>query len=505
MYTYKDAGGQQFQYADPVINRDAIKSQNLSYVSGGTGDPLAPTVSPISTPSVISSKDLASSFASNSSSLTGKTPQTFTTPSGAVVDAQGNLISAPGAGDQGKTPVEKGAAAGAGSEDKPSVSTGDPLYDALQSWEKEQGVKNAAAEEEKKAQVKANLTTNLANTDAAYAAQIQSIQNTYAGLIETQTRLNNLNIARTKAYGLASGNAMSTPLEFTNAVSLKEQDAMNAIQKLDDSRDNLIATARAAQASADAKLLQDSMASIDKIESDMAATAASIAKEVTDRYAVLQTIETQQKADLKTKADAFLAAQTLQYVDAFGNSKDNTAKDTIVKNIVTASGGLLDYGTVLAKLTGAVQAKTDATTKATQDKADLAYKLAQTGASMANSDQSKASTAKTWQEVANMQKGLNADGTPNGDKTLSSVSKYLQPGQKFPDGTPVLAPDGKLTSDAFDRLSTAPGMDRTKFLTQYGSLLQPGSDNKYSQYNLTGAEVKKLTGATPIYIPPSTQ
>lgn len=456
----------------------------------GQAAPVSTNTSPV----VVSSQDSAGQFQTNSTALTNKTTQqTFTTPSGAVVDATGNVITpAPAATNADGTPktaVEQGAAAGAGSGAEPDVTTGNPILDSLQAWEQTQDAAAAQTASDQKAQVASMLQTNLANNDSAAAAQIQSITDTYSNLIDTQTRINNLNINRTKAYGLASGNALATPLEYTNAVSAKESDAMAQIQTLDNSRDDAIAQAKAAQASGDAKLLQDSMDQVDTIESNMQSTLASLASEVTNRATLLNQVETQQKADQAAQSQKLLAAATAQYGTQFASLTDPTQQDAMIKNIVAQSNGMLDYGSVYGSLQAAAATASAAKTQSAKDASSLALQAAQT-------NEANASAAKTYADASK-----SAATTPS--DVFGAIDKLL--GTKDSSGMPYIeASTGYFTKGGYQTLLNAAaenGVDKAAFLAQYGSYLDP---NAYANYGLTKADQDTLTNTnkvTPIVIP----
>lgn len=501
----------------PVVNKDYANASNAPVATP------APTATPgvvapiASTPPVISSKDMASSFASSSAALSTKTtasPKTQVTLGNGQtvsVDSQGNFFDANGASidpstigkdtaptpsttgtDTTSTAVEKGAAAGEGDGTLPNSSTGDPIYDSLQKWEQDQETKNEADAADKKAQVATMLQTNLANTNATYAATVAGIQSTYGQLIDTQTRINGMNVGRVKAYGLASGNAMSTPIEFTYAVSNEEQTAMNAIGDLDAKRDAALATAKSAMDDADAKLLSDSMASVDTIEKDMQTQAAALQSQVDARYQTLQKIEDEQKTQLAATQQNLIAAAITQYGTSYANETDPAKKDALIKQIVNASGAQLDYGSVFAALSANATTVAAAKSKAASDAADLALKGAQTAEATANA-------AKTQQ--GNVQ-----------SQAFNSIDDRLQKGviidgrstAQGGDGGTYLDTNGYMTKDGFDTLVQAAhqkGISRSTFLKEYGGYLDPGG---YSNYGLTKAEQDTLTDVnktTPIVIP----
>lgn len=462
------------------------------------------------TPIVVSSKDSATGFTNNTSSLNTKTATNnvltakdasgntlyYTVdPSGKVVyqNAPGGTAStvAGGGAKPNPTDLEKGAAAGAGTGAEPNITTGNPILDSLQSWEQTKDAQAQADALTQKQQIQTMLSTNLAANDATFAAQIAGIQNTYSGLIDTQTRINSLNVDRTKAYGLATGGALSTPLEYTDAVSEKEQAAADAIAKLDNQRDTLIGQAKAAQVSGDAKLLQDSMDSIDKVETDMKNTLAQIASEVTNRATLLNTVETQQKADQAAQSAKLLAAAAAQFGTQYAGLTDPKQQDQMIKNIVAQSGGMLDYGTVYA---GLEKAKADAAATKTQAEKDAAS-IAKDKAS-ANS--SNASAAVDWAKAAN------GGNTPTASQSFFTKTDKLLT-MTDASGNAYTDKNGYITPSGFKQLVQAAGeggVTKTQLLQQYGGQLFPGDKNDYAGYGLTGADVKTLTGIV-TYIPPT--
>ena len=312
--------------------------------------------SPIpSTPTVLSSKDLAGGFTTNSAALAAKTAPT-SAPTPTPTPATG-----PSSG-----PTDSPTATKPSVDTNGTVTTGNPLYDMIQQSGAQQQAQLETDAAQKKQDAQNLLQTNLAANDATYAAQIGQVQATYSSLIDAQTRLNSLNLARTKAYGLASGNAMATPLEYTGAVSNETQAGMDAIKKLDNERDALIATAQAAQKNGDAKLLSDNMDKINQIEADMKTQAVALQKQLQDAYTGAQKAITDQQAQMQQQAQQYMAAASLRYLDTFQNG-DDTQKAAIIQQITQESGGLVNPATAYSSLQSAAADKM----KAAQDAANL--------------------------------------------------------------------------------------------------------------------------------------
>ncbi len=473
----------------PSGNFNLIRPGETVEMANYTG--AVPTIG--QTPVVISSKDKAAGFSSNSSELDGKMPPPTPTGTGAAdpnVDPKtGRPLTDLEKQQQEKVKGKK-------------ASSGNPIFDALEEErEKKESDAEEAAEEQREAQMQL-LNTSLAAIDSTYRATMSNIENTYSASMKIQKRINALNIGRTKAYGLASGNAMTAPLEFTNAVSLRESQAAAEIAKLDNLRLQSIAAAQAARDSGNAQALQSNMAQIRQIEADMRKHIADIATEATNRFNMLTKINEEQLAKQKEQAAALLAQSVLENFEDFANEKDPKKQDAMIREMVSKSGGLLQYGDVLTSLQGkaaaATKEKRDAEahdSKMATDKMERAYK----GAQINNEN---ADTSKKWLEYSNMKKGLNADGTmPEGGKdgAHATINKLMTPGMKI-NGVEVLS-GNYLTPAAFKEITRAAAEDkitRKEFLEQYGAYLNP---QDYDSYGLTGAEKKNITGVTPIFAP----
>ena len=123
-------------------------------------------------------------------------------------------------------------------------TTGDPVPDQMN---KENAKRQRQLEKEERdriAEYQDLYDTTLRAIDATVEATIGDLQSTYAQRITEQKRINELNIARVKAYGLGGG-GIYTPISFGDAVTNREQEASDKIKSLNNERNALIAKARA--------------------------------------------------------------------------------------------------------------------------------------------------------------------------------------------------------------------------------------------------------------------
>lgn len=453
---------------DKVSVGDVIDIPN--YTAGN-----APTIG--TTPPVISSKDVAGGFNSNSNTLDTKTTPP---PTPTVADTKV---------DPNATTIEKNTDA-QNKKDGVPASSGNPIFDSVEAQRKTDAADTEKAEADKVAAQSALLKTSLAAIDSTYASTLANIDSTYQANLATTKRINALNIDRTKAYGLATGNALSTPIEFTNAVSQRETEAAANISALDTQRNAAIAAAKAARDSGDAAALQSNIDKINQIETDMRSQLNDIATQATNRFNLLTKVADDQLNKQQDAAKSLLAAAALQNLDAYGNAKDDKAKDNIVKNIVASSGGQLKYSDVLGALQTGVSDAAKAKTQTAKDEADIAQ-------SKASANASNASAAVNWAKSKNGGKDLtDADKKNASYATINDLLSYTEAkpaanGEFYTDKNGFVPP--QRFHDLIDN-AKEDGITRSDFLTEYGDKLYPGTDKDYAGYGLTQAEINKILG-----------
>ena len=369
-----------------------------------------------STPSALSSNDVAGEYKSASSTLDEKLNEnsrayrlndgSMAYFSGEVTDAElaaknGKTLPKTGAEDPNKTPVKT-------DEPKPGTAEADPLY---QSMLKSEAAGKASADAWALAQnekINSLLPKTLSLLDAQYASSVSNITNTYTKLIAEQKVINARSIDRTKAYGLSHG-AQYAPLEFGDAISEKETKASNEIAKLDNDRNDLLAKAKQARDQGEITALRDNMKDLATVEETMRQRTKDLADEVQKRYELTVTARKEAETKQKETVQKALAAASIQHLDDFKSAKDEKAKDKIVRQIILDSAGTLtdaDYYTVYTALNGALVSANDKTLATKKTEAEI-----------------KSTEALTKDRIASAAKSYADIAVKSGEKKTEAVMK----------------------------------------------------------------------------------
>lgn len=112
--------------------------------------------------------------------------------------------------------------------------------------------------------------------------------------------------------------------------------------------------------------------------------------------------------------------------------------------------------------------------------------------------------SKTGETVKNLGAATSGSGSSRGGtaaersaNALSSFAGAFVPGATMADGTPTVDPQGYITPKAWKAaISDAPaeGLTRSDFITQFGSMIYSPDGEPDTQYGLTPAESKIITG-----------
>lgn len=419
---YKAAGVS----AVPSGNFDLIREGEQ--ITLGNYDPN--NITPIgSTPPVVSSKDNATGFNTDSTKLDG-----MLTDIGKATGTTSTTKSA-----DTTTPTDKYTPFATGEKNAETgkiETTGDPILDKLNKWETDQGTKFSQEAAVRKAEYESLFKTSLSAIDATAAATISNINSTYDKRINEQNRINKLNIDRVKAYGLANG-GQYTPISFGDAISNREQEAADKISELEGQRNSLIAQAKAARDAGESKLLRERLEDLAKVETTLRTQLADVEKEAEKQYQLLRDLRKEEETKHQKALDKMrenLAAIAPQYADDYTKLTEDE-KDKFIQKIAAQTG--LDYGTVFGLLEGAVS---DADKKALDKKkteADIK-------ATDALTTQRLAGAAKDFADAATKDKDRKNDQTMRSDipetfaseedfnkQRLSYVKKYGEAGAKL--------------------------------------------------------------------------
>ncbi len=312
---YKEAGVS----AVPSGNFDLIRPGDS--IDFPTYDPSKPSTITETSP-VLSSKDSAGEYASNSATLDSKFPPVTTPGSG-----QNPKIEDTGTGSVGTGQTKVDANAGKTGDQK---TTGDPLADKMDKWTADQTAKYETKAADDKAQRETLYQNSYAAINQTYANTVANINATFDKSQAEQKRISELNIARVKAYGLGGKTAMVNPIEYTDAVSQREQEADNKLRELDNQRNNLLAQAKSARDLGQNGLLKEKLDALDTIETHMQTEIQAAAEEATRQYNLMR-----QHQDAVQK---MMTAARAKYGQAFADAKTPEEKDKVIKQILAEQG-----------------------------------------------------------------------------------------------------------------------------------------------------------------------
>lgn len=473
------------------------KDAGISSVKSGNFDLIAPDevitlnnynpkdVTPIgSTPPVISSKDNAQQYREDSNALDNaignqtKANDTNTTKEGDTT--KDPTVFAPNLDTNGKK---------AGDE-RGYTETGNAVTDAygkfISSLQDKADQYNIEAEASKES-YKSLYTTSLSAIDATAQATIDRINSTYDKRVEEQKRINAINVGRVKAYGLGNG-GQYVPLQYSDAISNREQEASDKISSLESQRTSLIAEAKSARDSGASKLLRDKLADLDRIDSELRKTLADVEKEAQDQYKLLRDLrkeeETKHQEQIK-KMLANLQAIAPQYADEY-ETMTTEEKDAFVQKLVEQTG--LEYASVYATLESAVAGVTEKEQKSRKSEADIK-------ASEALTYQRNTAGAKNLADIAVKNKERQDKLTMNKDipDTFASEEDFLSQRQAYVKKYGVEG--GKLWDNVFNKDDVGDYTYTIDTDNESGVLVSPDGTQQVSLSDLTPAQIKEAKNA----------
>lgn len=277
--------------------------------------------------SVVSSQDNASSFNNNSNqldSLTNRQP----------IETENKEEVRPASIDVNKDG---------------KLTTGDPVLDKLNASEQQRKLQAEAEAERQKQEYEKLFKTQMSLIDANASATTRRIYDTYDKRLEEQRRLNDLNVARVKAYGLGGGGRF-TPISFGDAITEREREASDRIMGLERERDNLIALAEIARREGESAMLEGRMEQIFNIEDQLRKNLQNIEKQAQDQYKLLRELRQDEEAKHQ-KAVEEMQQKLAVFAMKSGDELENMSpeeKDQLISQIMGSTG--MDYFTVYSTL-----------------------------------------------------------------------------------------------------------------------------------------------------------
>lgn len=340
---YKDAGISSFPSGNPDLIREGETLTLSNY------DPNQ-IKSFTNTPPIISSTDNKLSFQQDADTITG-IDTSFQNRYDGKLEQGASYLYADGKTHNDSDPIGYRTSDGKNNlyDTGQKQEGGDPVFNELQKAEEKKKLDLAEEERVKKENYQRSYDTSLASLDSTARATIDMIMSSYDKRVAEQNRINKLNIDRTKAYGLASG-GQYTPIDFGDAISLREQEASDKIATLENERINLIQKAKSARDEGASKLLREHLQDLDKVDNDIRAELKAVAEESEKKYKLLrdERVEAEKQAkERQAKYVAQITAIAPMYSDQYEKMTPEQ-RDAFIKQLVAQTG--VDYPSVYGAL-----------------------------------------------------------------------------------------------------------------------------------------------------------
>lgn len=266
------------------------------------------------TPAVVTSQDLGTQFKNDSTSLDGivNAPKLEDKPTGEVVD----------------------------DPETEYIETGDKTYDLFQKSASDSKNKAKLEGQQVKKEYDKLYGIELAAIDARTRSTISSLKSTFDQRISEQERINKVNVDRVKAYGLGGGQAMYTPIEWSDAITEREREGANEIKGLERERTSLIDQAKAAKQEGNAKLLSQKMKDYESAKEKLNKRLGEIEAESAKQYETLTKIRKERETEFKTKQQEAMKRLQSYYKlnkDEVENLSDDE-KEALVNQLSTKYG-----------------------------------------------------------------------------------------------------------------------------------------------------------------------
>lgn len=310
--------------------------------------------------------------------------------------------------------------------DQGQIETGDQNVDKINSWESDEKKRFEEEAQVRRDNYSSLFNTSLSAIDSTAKATIDRINSTFEKRIAEQRRINNIKVGRVKAYGLGGGAAAYTPIDYTDAVSIREEEAADAIASLEGQRNSLIAQAESARDQGEANLLRQKLEDIDKIDEQLRKQLNDVEAEADAQYKLLKELRAEEEAKHQQEVEEMrrrLVALAPSFISEYSQLSEEE-QDQYLEKLAERTG--LDYGSVWSIIQNAKQSVISAEQDAFDRNLDIADKNADIDAKKALAEQRRASAYKSYQSV------LSDDGE-NKDFTSAELRKLEQAGLKDSD------------------------------------------------------------------------
>ncbi len=475
---YKKAGISSVPSGNFNLIHPGEKITLNNYDPNAVGTPLAKN------PPVISSKDHATQFTTNKNNLdnilSGQKPQDNSTPLPTTPQdtAPANIL--PTDTTTPTTPTQPNDVSSIGS-----------LYQNSKNAEQLQITQATNQMNAEKTNFLNTINTRLANIDATTKATTERITALAQSRIDEQTRINQINTDRIKAYGLANG-GLYEPVQYTSAVTQKETQGALAISKIEQARDSAISQAEIAARQGKSSLLAQKMDTISKFESNLRSNLMNIENESAKQYSMLIQVRKAKQAE-NIKALQEMQARVTAFVELHSDEYKNLTPEQISQKITqimtqTNMGYSQAYNAIMAGINS----------NANSSAPDLKAALTQAEINKTNA-QTKTEATKQYK---NIQEANKQNVTVKTGSILDKFAQNFVPGKSIPvlvNGKksliPVLDSSGNMTPEAWKSAiseATQNGATRDQFLKRFGHFIVAPDGTVSTKFGLTPGELKKI-------------
>lgn len=276
------------------------------------------------------------------------------------------------------------------------------------------------SEYEKKKENAQNLyKTKFASYDQAYSDDVLNINSVFETRINTQKRLDKLDIDRRKAYG-SLGSAQYMPIEYTDAITNREREAADSLKRLDIERTSLLSKAKQARDSGQTNALRDLMNDVNNIEDRMrnqireALTLAQTQNELAWKNYEREKAEFTKEMSERTKR------AIMKFGDEYNKATTTEEKQAIIAKAIEANGGDPKNTQMLINMDSAFKANAETTYKnnITKEKDKLAIETSKT-----NNAKKIADMTKPPKQTVTEQNKVKNDAIANSILTLETAVK----------------------------------------------------------------------------------